>query len=229
MKAGKTLVAAALLLTLLAAPSSSFADKKKKSSDATGGPRRRPSRKSTYSKLVWPGPPNIPRVRYINYMAGQKFDTTPADQQPKVKQTWMDRLAGTQPEKDKKLKQMPFQLLGPYGMASDSKGNLFVADQRVGAIFIFNTETRDASLIRNKFEATLELPNGVAIDDDDRIFISRRQTAPRSDPERQARSGGPDQGRSGRSGRTGHRYREPPALRRRHATRPGGGLRRRYA
>ena len=26
-------------------------------------------------------------------------------------------------------------------MAVDSKGNLYVADQKVGAIFIFNTET----------------------------------------------------------------------------------------
>jgi DNA-binding beta-propeller fold protein YncE len=67
---------------------------------------------------------------------------------------------------------MPFQLLGPYGMASDSKGNFYVADQRVGAIFIFNTETREASLIRNKFEATFALPNAVALDDDDRIFIT---------------------------------------------------------
>ncbi|MGA9566154.1 MAG: SMP-30/gluconolactonase/LRE family protein [Candidatus Korobacteraceae bacterium] len=169
MKAGKTLVAAVLLLTLLA-PSSSFADKKKKTTQPAPAAPAKPQ--IDFSKLAWPGPPNIPRVRYINYLAGQKFDTTPADQQPKVKQTWMDRLAGTQPDKDHKLKQMPFQLLGPNGMATDSKGNLFVADQRVGAIFIFNTETRDASLIRNKFEATFELPNGVAIDDDDRIFIS---------------------------------------------------------
>jgi len=173
MKMGEVLIAAALLLTLLATPVSSFADKKNKKNMATQPAAAAPTKPQVdYSKLVWPGPPNIPRIRYVNYMAGQKFDYTPADQQPKPKQTWMDRLAGTQLEKDKKLKQMPFQLLGPYGMATDSKGNLFVADQRVGAIFIFNTETRDASMIRNKFEATFALPNAVAIDDDNRIFIS---------------------------------------------------------
>ena len=172
-KIGKFSIVAALLLVLLAMPASSFADKKNKKQAAATPASTQPSKPQyDYSKLVWPGPPNIPRIRYVNYMAGQKFDYTPAAQQPKQKQSWMDRLAGTQPEKDKKLKQMPFQLLGPYGMSSDSKGNLFVADQRVGAIFVFNTETRDASLIRNRFEATLGLPNAVAVDDDDRLFIS---------------------------------------------------------
>lgn len=171
-KSGKILVAAALLLTLLALPVSSWAGKKKDKKAAAPAAAEPAKPQVDYSKLVWPGPPNIPRVRYAGYLAGQKFDTTPAGQKPKVKHSWMDRLAGTPPEKDKKLKQMPFQLLGPFGMANDSKGNLWVADQRVGAIFIFNPETRDATLIRNKFEATLQLPNSVAIDDDDRIFIS---------------------------------------------------------
>ena len=51
-------------------------------------------------------------------------------------------------------KDLPFQLLGPYGMAVDSKGRLYVADQRVGAVFIFNTETRDVELIANGQQAT---------------------------------------------------------------------------
>ena len=38
-------------------------------------------------------------------------------------------------------------------MAVDSKGKLYVADTKVGAIFIFNTETRDVELIKNKVDA----------------------------------------------------------------------------
>ena len=119
MKVGEILIAAALTLTLLAMPVSSSADTKKNKKNTATQPAASAAAKPQvdYSKLVWPGPPNVPRIHYVNYMAGQKFDYTPADQQPKPKHTWMDRLAGTQPEKDKKLKQMPFQLLGPYGMA----------------------------------------------------------------------------------------------------------------
>ncbi len=57
-------------------------------------------------------------------------------------------------------------------MAVNSKGDLYVADQKVGAIFIFNTETKDATLIANGREATFALINGVAFDDDDRLFVT---------------------------------------------------------
>jgi DNA-binding beta-propeller fold protein YncE len=85
----------------------------------------------------------------------------------------MDRLAGGQSQQEKfNPKDFPFQLLGPYGMAVDSKGRLYVADQRVGAVFIFNTETRDVELIANGQQAHFGLINGIAIDDDDRVFVS---------------------------------------------------------
>src|ERR1019366_2829570 len=170
-RARKALPIMFVLLALLV-PTSSFAGKKKKP-EAPAKPAAAPKPQIDVTKLVWPGPPNIPRVRYLEYFAGQKLDTTPASEQPKAKSSWMDRLAGTTPENRKgALKPLPFQLLGPFGMAVNSKGDLFVADQKVGAIFVFNTETRDATLIRNGFEATFGLANGIAIDDDDRIFIT---------------------------------------------------------
>lgn len=162
-------LAALLCLVLLAlAPiPMSARDKKKKKEDAkTTQPAAAPL---DLSKLVWPGPPNIGRIRYVTYFAGQKFE---AVTEKKKKQSWMDRMAGTRPDQDPGHKIMPFQLLGPAGMAVDSKGQLYVADQRVGAVFVFNTETRDASMIRNGVEASFKLVNGVAIDDDGRIFVS---------------------------------------------------------
>jgi len=123
------------------------------------------------SKLVWPEPPNLPRIRYTNYFAGMKFENTTANKKPK--QGWMDRLAGSQTQDDKDTrKKFPFQLLGPYGMAVDSKNRLYVADQKVGAIFVFNTETRDSELIRNGFEAHFAMVNAIALDDNDRVFVS---------------------------------------------------------
>ena len=47
-----------------------------------------------------------------------------------------------------------------------------MADQRVGAVFIFNVETRETQLIRNGYEAHFVWINGLAIDDDDRLFVS---------------------------------------------------------
>jgi len=158
-----------LLLTLLWPVSAYGGKKKAKPADAQ---KPAPKAEIDISKLVWPSPPSIARVKYTTYYAGEKIDYTAPPAKTK-KQSWMDRLAGSQVQgNDQKLKNFPFQLLGPYGMAVDSKGRLYVADQKVGAVFVFNTETRDVELIRNGYEAHFGLINGVAIDDDDRVFVS---------------------------------------------------------
>ena len=168
------LPATLLLLALGAAiPFSAHADKKKKAAataDATdSGPRKFPF---DPTKLVWPSPPNIARVRWLDYFAGSKIDYPPAAA-AKVKATWMDRLAGGQSDAEKvNPKTYPFQLIGPYGIATDSKGMIYVADQRVGAIFIFDPQTRDTQMIRNGLEAHFGWINGLAVDDDDRLFVS---------------------------------------------------------
>jgi DNA-binding beta-propeller fold protein YncE len=162
-----------LLLTLgIAVPHASGADKKKKPA-ATAAPEVGP-RKFPFdpTKLAWPSPPNIARVHWLDYFAGEKVDYTPAAS-AKPKATWMDRLAGTQSQDEKfNPRTFPFQLVGPFGIAIDSKGLVYVADQKVGAVFIFNTETHETQLIRNGFEAHFGWINGLAIDDDDRLFVS---------------------------------------------------------
>jgi len=129
------------------------------------------------SKLVWPGPPNIARIKYVAYYAGMKIEQpAPGAKKQKPKTGWMDRLAGTKPQDEKEIiKTFPFQLMNPYGIAIDSHGLVYVADQRVGAVFVFNTDTRDVQLIRNGYEASFRLINGVAVDDDDRVFVSDGQ------------------------------------------------------
>jgi sugar lactone lactonase YvrE len=161
----------ALCLTL---PFSAHGDKnKKKKSDTTPAPVVGP-RKFPFdpTKLVWPSPPSIGRVHWLDYFAGAKIDYT-VEANTKPKATWMDRLAGGQSQAEKfNTKSFPFQLVGPYGIAIDSKGLVYVADQKVGAVFIFNTVTRDTQLIRNGYEAHFAWINGLAIDDDDRLFVS---------------------------------------------------------
>jgi len=174
MRHHKLLALFIVLLTMSAiAPLAAHADKNKKKDDTTQAAPLGPHKYDfDTSKLVWPSPPSIARVRWLDYFAGQKIDYTPPATK-KVKQSWMDRLAGSKPESEKfNPKTFPFQLIGPYGIAIDSKGLVYVADQRVGAVFIFNTETKDTQLIRNGYEAHFGWINGVALDDNDRLFVS---------------------------------------------------------
>jgi DNA-binding beta-propeller fold protein YncE len=121
-----------------------------------------------YSKIVWPNPPAIARIKYVDFFAAEKV---PAQQQAKKKGAWMDRLSGVatgETSADKPL----FQLAQPYGLAVDSKNLLYVADSKVGAIFIFNTETKDVELIKHGVNARFGMITGLAMDDSDRLFVS---------------------------------------------------------
>jgi DNA-binding beta-propeller fold protein YncE len=154
-----------VLLSLgLASPVSVFAGKKKKDAAAPKAPPV-----IDYSNIVWPNPPAIARIRYQTWYAAEKISQV---ETPKTKKdSWMDRLAGTQPATENT--KFLWQLGEPYGMAIDSKGNLYVADQKVGAIFIFNTtETRDVELIKNKTHGHFVRIIGLAMDDNDRLFVS---------------------------------------------------------
>jgi DNA-binding beta-propeller fold protein YncE len=64
-------------------------------------------------------------------------------------------------------------LIRPYGVAADSQGNIYAADQAVGAIFIFPpAEGGKVQLIKNGQDAHLPMIACLAIDDDDRLFVT---------------------------------------------------------
>jgi sugar lactone lactonase YvrE len=161
--AGLELLALIVFLSLgLAAPTPAFGGKKK----AADAPKPPPV--VDYSNIVWPNPPAVARIKYTTWYAAEQISQI---EKPKTKKdSWMDRLAGTQSATDDP--KFLFQLGEPYGLAVDSKGNMYAADQKVGAIFIFNTETRNVELIKNKTHAHFVRIIGLAMDDNDRLFVS---------------------------------------------------------
>ncbi len=168
MQYGRSVAALAVVALLaLVLPSQVYAGHKKKGASAQ---QEVPLIKELdYSRIVWPNPPAITRIQYTTFYAAEKPPTQPASK----KSSWMDRLSGVATGENSKNSTKPlFQLAQPYGLAVDSKGNLYVADTKVGAVFVFNTETKDATLIKNGQQAHFGLITGLAIDDDDRLFVS---------------------------------------------------------
>jgi DNA-binding beta-propeller fold protein YncE len=162
----RTLAAAAALTMLVALyPLALHADKKKKKDDTPAVVKP-----IDYSFIVWPNPPAITRIRYINWYSADK-ETRNLQGKTQKKNKWMDRLAGTQSSDE--VFSMPFQLIQPYGIAVDSQRRLYVADQKVAAIFIFTTdETKKVDLIKNGVDGHFVRIIGLAMDDDDRLFVS---------------------------------------------------------
>jgi streptogramin lyase len=124
------------------------------------------------SKIVWPSPPEIARIKFVDLFTGEKIDPTLFERKKK-KQTWMDRMAGQQQVEDMKADKIPFQLIRTYGVAVDSKGKIYAGDQAVGGIFIFDPENKDhVEIIGNGKQANFGLIVGLAMDDADRLFVS---------------------------------------------------------
>ena len=165
---------ASLVALLLAVSAGAFADNKKKDTAAQAPQDRNLMDYIDKSKIVWPQPPNIARVKYLDYFAGEKLPDFKA-QPTKAKSSWMDRLAGTSQDRADNPLKNHFFFGEPHGLAVDSKGNLYVADGKVGAVFIINPETKDTTMIKNGKDAGFVLINGLAIDDSDRLFVSDSQ------------------------------------------------------
>jgi DNA-binding beta-propeller fold protein YncE len=167
----RSLTVTAIILAVLLAPAAFSADKKKKDDKAATPPEPNILERLDYSKIVWPNPPAITRIKFTSQYTGQKLDSQAAPNQAK-KSKWMDRLAGVS-EEQKPQNKVRYVLGQPFGVAVDSKGLVYVADEKVGAVFIFNTETKDVvDMIKNGQHAKFDLITGLAMDDADRLFVS---------------------------------------------------------
>jgi DNA-binding beta-propeller fold protein YncE len=121
-----------------------------------------------YSKIVWPNPPAITRIKYLSYFSGQKRELKAV---PK-KSAWMDRLAGVAVGEASPSDKLFYQLIRPYGIGEDSKGRIYIADEKVLAVFILNPESGEVELIKNGQQARFRLITGLALDDTDNLFVS---------------------------------------------------------
>ena len=165
------LAVTALLLSL---PPSGYAKKKKKVEEQVQKKSNEIDHsKIDTSKLVWPLPPDIPRIRFMKEIYGEEKPVPPPGQKTaKKKQGWMDRIAGLPTTDTGAVKKDLVHIMGkPYGIGVDSKGRVYVADSFVSAVFVFNLETKETKLLRNGAEAKFGTIIGLTVDNADRLFV----------------------------------------------------------
>jgi DNA-binding beta-propeller fold protein YncE len=167
----KLLGLAIVALALFAAPAAHAGKKKKK--DVAEPPQPAAVPEVDTRNLVWPDPPDIARIRWIEQYRGEPKPLQPATpvKKKKSKESWMMRVAGIQPI-DAPKADVRYRLVRPYGVAIDSKGNIYAADTYVGAVFIFNPESKAVEFVRNGKDARFKALIGVAVDDADRLFVT---------------------------------------------------------
>ncbi len=146
-KAAAVLALAVAAGALVPAPATASAKdaKKKKQIDIT--------------KLVWPLPPAVTRVRYIGEYHGD-------DVKGRQRQGLLERLAGVEDLQSKS------RMLKPYAIAIDSRGRAFVTDSAVDAVFVLDLDKKTLEYRGDKPPASIKKPMGVTVDNQDRVFVT---------------------------------------------------------
>jgi DNA-binding beta-propeller fold protein YncE len=114
------------------------------------------------SELIWPLPPDPPRVRWLAAYADMAKVKKPVDKRAH----WIDKVTGTKTPEEK------LELRKPYGITTDSKGRIYAADTELKTVFVINPEERVVEQRKGDSRAPMALPVGVAVDSEDRLFVS---------------------------------------------------------
>jgi DNA-binding beta-propeller fold protein YncE len=110
--------------------------------------------------LVWPLPPDQPRIRLIQVLHGA------ADVEPKKKAGFLDRLAGIE------KKQFKPSFVKPYGIATDSEGRVYVTDSGQGIVFVFDQEKKKVTYLGRDPQLRLHVPIGITVDAKNRVWVA---------------------------------------------------------
>lgn len=125
--------------------------------------KHRPPADATPRNLVWPLPPEPPRVRWL----GEIRNLDEVKGKTKKKRSWFARVAGARAPDEQ-----PPRLFRPYGIAVDSRGRIYVADGAQREVFVLDRAERRVEVRGASPRAPLALPIGVALDKNDRLFVS---------------------------------------------------------
>ena len=112
------------------------------------------------ANLVWPLPPEKPRVKYLATLANN------TDVEPPKKKGWLQKLIN---EED------THNVIGikqPSGIAVDSKDRIYVADTLGGIVFVFDLQNKSLALLGTQANGRLVSPFGIAIDSNDNVYVS---------------------------------------------------------
>jgi DNA-binding beta-propeller fold protein YncE len=115
------------------------------------------------STLVWPMAPDKPRVRFIEMWENN------LQIEPVRKRTWADRLAGVSD------KNMVEDFGKPAGVATDSKGRIFIASLNRSIVYVIDREHRQLLRIAGDNGIGFRSPVGIVVDDKDNVYVSDSQ------------------------------------------------------
>ncbi|MEW8506550.1 MAG: 6-bladed beta-propeller [Candidatus Thiodiazotropha sp.] len=108
---------------------------------------------------VWPAPPAKPRIRYVGTLNSEESLTG------EKKRSLRDWFLGTKEE-------TKLVLTKPYGVHSDSKGRVFVADTGIAGLVVFDLNKKEMVFWGTSGPGALKKPTGVTTDQEGNVYVS---------------------------------------------------------
>lgn len=150
---------AVLLLSGMLFPGVSVGEEQPAAPAAVGADAASQAQPVKPEELVWPAPPEQPRIRYLGSIHN------PEDLGRKKgfwRKVW-DFVRGE--DEDESVAR-------PMAVAVDSMDRVIIADSGRGRVHIFDRKTAEYSHLRDTEQETLRLPVGVATDAKDNIYVT---------------------------------------------------------
>ncbi|MBM4135919.1 MAG: 6-bladed beta-propeller [Nitrospira sp.] len=110
--------------------------------------------------LVWPPPPQTPRIQYVRSISG------PQDIGTKV--SWFKKTINAIFGKEDDMEEI---MLRPYGVFADSE-RIYVTDPGSNSVHIFDMKEKRHLIIRNGKKENLISPIGIAVDKNGELYVS---------------------------------------------------------
>jgi DNA-binding beta-propeller fold protein YncE len=133
--------------------------------DKTAGKKSLPREAQTAPgppDLIWPLPPDPPRVRWV-----AEYTDLAKVKKPVVRKSgWLDKVTGTKTADEKQ------ELRKPYGVTTDRRGRIYTADTELKVVFVIDPKARSVERREGSSRVPLAMPVGVAVDSEDRLFVS---------------------------------------------------------
>ena len=153
MRNHKFILAIVAVMIAGALPQASFGKKKDKPQQPQFDP----------TTLVWPMPPDRPRVKFLEMWENN------LQIEPIKKRTWADKLAGVTG------KNVLEDFGKPAGIATDSKGRIYVTSLSRSLLYIIDKEHKQLQRISGGTGIAFRTPVGVVVDSHDNVFVSDTQ------------------------------------------------------
>jgi len=107
--------------------------------------------------LVWPNPPETPRIRYLRTLSRvNEFGSMGS-------RAWLESLFGD---------EASGILAKPYGVATDNEGKVYVTDSGQGVVWVFDEKGKKVSFLGDSGQGRLAQPIGIAVDQRGTVFVS---------------------------------------------------------